>query len=83
MAQNALIKACDVCGGQKALAARIGTTQSQIWYWLRRAKKGVPAEYCHLIEAATDGIVTRHMLRPDIYPPEPETLTESEATHAA
>lgn len=67
MANEALTKACAVCGGQKALADRIGTTQSQIWYWLERAKKGVPAEYCGPIEQATDGQVTRRDLRPDIY----------------
>lgn len=66
MANEALKRACDVVGGQKPLAERIGTSQSQIWYWLEKSKKGVPAEFCGLIENATG--VGRHELRPDIYP---------------
>lgn len=66
MANEALRKACRQCGGQKALAERVGTTQSQIWYWLERAKKGVPGEFVLPIESATG--VSRHELRPDLYP---------------
>jgi DNA-binding transcriptional regulator YdaS (Cro superfamily) len=56
----------DAAGGQKPLADKIGTTQSQIWYWLERSKKGVPAEFVLRIEGATG--VPRHELRPDLYP---------------
>ncbi len=66
MANEALHRAVDKAGGQKPLADLIGTTQSQVWYWLERSKKGVPAEYCGPIESATG--VPRHELRPDIYP---------------
>ena len=66
MANAALQRAIDKAGGQKPLADRIGTTQSQVWYWLERSKKGVPAEYCGPIEAVTG--VRRNELRPDIYP---------------
>lgn len=69
MANEALKRACDVVGGQKPLADLISTTQSQVWYWLERSKKGVPAEFVVLIEQATGGQVKRHELRPDIYPP--------------
>jgi DNA-binding transcriptional regulator YdaS (Cro superfamily) len=65
-AQQALREACDVAGGQKPLAARIGTTQSMVWYWLERARRGVPGEYVLLIERATG--ISRHALRPDIFP---------------
>jgi DNA-binding transcriptional regulator YdaS (Cro superfamily) len=66
MSTKALRRAVDVAGGQKPLANRIGTTQSMVWYWLERAKKGVPAEFVLRIERATG--VSRHELRPDLYP---------------
>ena len=61
----ALKRAIDIAEGQLPLAAAIGTTQSQVWYWLERAKKGVPAEFCIGIERHTG--VARHELRPDIF----------------
>lgn len=57
-----------VAGGQKPLADRIGTTQSQVWYWLTRSKRGVPAEFVLPIEQATG--VPRSELRPDLWPAE-------------
>lgn len=63
---GALQRACDLAGGQEHLATLVGTTQSQIWYWLERSKKGVPAEFVIPIESATG--VARHELRPDLYP---------------
>jgi DNA-binding transcriptional regulator YdaS (Cro superfamily) len=66
--QQALRAACATAGGQKSLAARIGTTQSMVWYWLARAKRGVPGEFVLAIEAATG--ISRHRLRPDIFPRE-------------
>src|SRR5690242_13785460 len=53
MAKSALLRACEIAGGQKRLAERIGTTQSQVWYWLERSKRGVPAEFVLPIEQAT------------------------------
>lgn len=67
MDKNALSRAIDLAGGQKPLADAIGTTQSQVWYWLNRAKRGVPGEFAPLIEAATHGAITRSDLRPDIF----------------
>ena len=66
MSNDALREACERAGGQKPLADKIGTTQSQVWYWLERAKKGVPGEFVIPIEQATG--VSRHELRPDLYP---------------
>lgn len=68
MDMQALQRAIDIVGGQTSLAERVGTTQSQIWYWLQRSKKGVPAEFVIPIEQATAGEVSRHDLRPDLYP---------------
>lgn len=61
----ALERACEIAGGQVALAGLVDTSQSQIWFWLHRSKKGVPGETCVLIEQKTG--VPRHSLRPDIF----------------
>lgn len=66
MSTEALRKACGAAGGQKPLADLIGTTQSQVWYWLERSKKGLPGEFVLAVERATG--VSRHDLRPDLYP---------------
>lgn len=66
MKNTALDRACERAGGQKALADKIGTSQSQVWYWLAKSKKGAAPEYVLQIEAATG--IPRHELRPDIYP---------------
>jgi DNA-binding transcriptional regulator YdaS (Cro superfamily) len=68
MSNEALKKACELAGGQKPLADRIGTTQSQVWYWLERSKKGVPAEFVLPIERETG--ISRSDLRPDLWPAE-------------
>ena len=67
MGSVALEKAVAAVGSQKALAERIGVSQGHVWYWLKRSVKGVPSEYVLLIESETG--VSRHDLRPDIYPP--------------
>jgi len=66
MEKTALQLACQTVGGQKALAERLGVTQSTVWYWLARSKRGVPAEYVMPIEVETG--ISRHLLRPDIFP---------------
>jgi DNA-binding transcriptional regulator YdaS (Cro superfamily) len=65
-ATGALNRACEVAGGQTRLADRIGTTQSRLWYWLSRSKRGAAAEFVLAIERETG--VSRHELRPDLYP---------------
>lgn len=64
-----LEKAVQVAGSQSALAHAIGVKQQHVWHWLNRAGQ-IPAEYAIPIEQATGGVVTRHDLRPDIYPRE-------------
>ena len=81
MSTDALKRACEVAGGQKPLADRIGTTQSQVWYWLRRSKKGAPAEFVIRIEEATG--VPRRELRPDLYPTSPSTVPEPSSEEQA
>jgi DNA-binding transcriptional regulator YdaS (Cro superfamily) len=61
---GALDQAVVACGGQSALAARIGVRQSLVSMWKHRGR--VPAEYCPAIERATDGAVRCEQLRPDV-----------------
>lgn len=62
-------KAVIAVGGQGALARAIGVTTQAVHQWV---KKGcVPAQRVLAVEAAVGGKVTRHELRPDLYPPEP------------
>lgn len=65
--KRAIDRAVKLMGGQSALGRACGTNQAVVWYWLNRARR-VPAEYVLRIEAATDGQITRHDLRPDLYP---------------
>lgn len=69
MSTEALHRACDLLGSQSALAKKIGVRQSTLWHWLKRAKRGAPAEFVPAIERATG--ISRHDLRPDIYGPAP------------
>jgi DNA-binding transcriptional regulator YdaS (Cro superfamily) len=55
---------------QAALAAELDVSQGTIAHWIA-GRVRVPAERCRAIEAATDGAVTIHDLRPDIFGPAP------------
>lgn len=66
MSSEALRSAIAAAGGQTALARKIGKSQGHISKWLQR--NYVPAEAVLDIERATG--ISRHSLRPDIYPPE-------------
>jgi DNA-binding transcriptional regulator YdaS (Cro superfamily) len=52
---------------QVAVAREVGVSPQAVSEILRRGKR-VPAEWCLAIESATAGAVTRHDLRPDLYP---------------
>lgn len=72
---DALRKAIDILGSQAELARAVGKRPGHVWAWLHRDGK-VPAEMCRLIEAATNGQVRRHELRPDLFDaPKPEEAT--------
>ena len=63
---------------QAELAAKVGVSPMALSNWKRR---GVPPERVLDIERATGGQVSRHELRPDIYPPS-GNVSVSEATDA-
>lgn len=64
---EAVKKAVAEVGGLTPLAEKCGVKYQAVQRWLR---KGCPAERVLNVERATNGIVTRHELRPDLYPPE-------------
>lgn len=69
---EALKRAIDLAGGQSALARDICAVggyarQCHVSAWLNRNKK-VPASQVIRVEKAVNGAVTRHELRPDLYP---------------
>ena len=54
---------------QSGVARAVGVSPQAVSEVLRRGKR-VPAEWCLPIERATAGAITRHDLRPDLYPAE-------------
>jgi len=66
MRDAALDRAITEAGGTAALARTINVTPQAVSQWDR-----VPAERALAVEQATGGKVTRHELRPDLYPAAP------------
>jgi DNA-binding transcriptional regulator YdaS (Cro superfamily) len=64
---ESLIEAVAILGSQAAMSDVCGVTQAAVWKWLNK-KKLLPAEHVLKVEAATG--VSRHRLRPDLYPDE-------------
>lgn len=73
--RDSLLRAIQKAKGQLPFAKLIGTTQSQVWYWLNKSKKGVPAEFAVIIEEKTGE--PRHLMRPDIFPSPPNSGTDT------
>ena len=72
MSTAPLERAVSLAGSQSALAQAASNVdpdcrikQQHISYWLRKGR--LPAEHCSVIEAAVNGAVTKHELRPDIF----------------
>ncbi len=66
-----LVAACELAGGQSALAAELTNrfpqdpvSPARIWNWINR-DGGAPAEYCAAIEEIVGKKVTRQQLRPN------------------
>lgn len=64
---EALELALAKAGSQAEIARIAGVSTTAVWKWVQSSKR-VPAEFVLKIEAATG--VSRHDLRPDIYPRE-------------
>lgn len=65
--KKALKEAIRRAEGQNGLARLLGISQPRVHYWLHKGGK-LPAEYVLRVEELTG--VSRHELRPDIYPRE-------------
>lgn len=65
---SAIERACEAVGGQARLAELVKVTPQAVYLWVKNNK--VPVERVLSIEAAVEGAVKRHELRPDIYPEE-------------
>ncbi|MEY2342093.1 transcriptional regulator [Acidithiobacillus sp. IBUN Pt1247-S3] len=63
-----LKKAIDHFGSQASLARELGVRPMAVTHWIKRGN--VPYKQAMAIERATNGIVTRSDLRPDIWPPQ-------------
>lgn len=62
---EALMMAVEIAGSLSALARKCDVSTTAVWKWVQSAKR-VSTEYVLLVEAATG--ISRHLLRPDIYP---------------
>lgn len=62
---DALKAAINELGSQSAMARLVGVSQPSVSDWVRRIGQ-LPAEHVLTVEAATG--ISRHVLRPDIYP---------------
>ncbi|HQS95063.1 MAG: hypothetical protein B7X90_01905 [Novosphingobium sp. 17-62-19] len=67
---SALKVAVNLMGSQDRMARLCGVKQPSVWRWLHRQRR-LPAEHVLKVEQATG--VSRHDLRPDIYPIETDT----------
>lgn len=64
---DALKKAISIAGSQAEIARVCGVSTTAVWKWVTFSKR-VPAEFVLKVESRTK--VSRHELRPDIYPVE-------------
>ena len=64
MSKHPVETAAGSVGSYRALAEILGVTKGAVHQWMQHGRR-VPIEHCAAIEAATAGVVTRQMLRPD------------------
>lgn len=68
--KQAIRKAIDLVGGPTSMARALGVKQATVSNWLLSYRGQVSSRYAIAVEIATGGEVTRHQLRPDLYPEE-------------
>ena len=62
-----LERAIKAAGSARELARRVGVSPQSVWLW--RKGKSISAERALDIESATNGVVSKHDLRPDLWGP--------------
>lgn len=71
---NAVSEATKIVGSRAKLARQLGVSGEAVRKWeINRP----PAERCRAIERATQGAVTVHDLRPDLFGPSPAVQSEA------
>ena len=75
----ALRRAVEKLGSQAAMAELCMVTPTAVWKWLDQGK-ALPAE--HVLRAERETGVSRHDLRPDIYPRETGSIGSPDTLHA-
>jgi DNA-binding transcriptional regulator YdaS (Cro superfamily) len=77
--QAALRAAVEVVGSQSATGRLLSVSQAAVWEWLRKGKV-LPAEHVLTVERETG--ISRHDLRPDLYPRESVEVIEGSRANA-
>jgi DNA-binding transcriptional regulator YdaS (Cro superfamily) len=72
MSRVGIQKAHKIMGGTTAVAEALGVKPPTVSQWVS-GQRPVPPRFCRQIEAATEGEVTCHDLRPDIFGPAPKS----------
>lgn len=65
MEKKPIEKACEILGGQSAMAKLFGIATPSVNQWVKQ-RRPIPAERCPAIERATQGAVRCEELRPDV-----------------
>ncbi len=68
MKTTGLKLALDKAGSQSRLAEICGVTQPTVWGWINKGNARIPGEYVLTVERELE--LSRHDLRPDLYPRE-------------
>jgi len=66
MEQRPILRACAAVGGVGRMAALLGISAPSVSQWVSGIRP-VPARRCRQIQEVTEGVVTVHDLRPDIF----------------
>lgn len=71
---EALIRCRDLAGSDSQMARDLNVSQPKVWRWINQSKQ-IQAEY--VLSAERKYGVSRHILRPDIYPVEHKPVRHS------
>lgn len=77
--KDPLTRAIEFFGSQQAMADALTIKSPSISGWRQAGR--VPAERCAAIEQLTNGAVTRHDLRPDVFGPLPSIALDEQPAH--